>query len=217
MWSKRPRRRGSSTSPASSGSIATASVSSDFRLQAVQTFENLKNALAAVGGRFQDVVKLNNYLTDLKYLPTFRQVRDSYLADAEPPGQHDHRDFGPGARGRAARDRGGGGTAGGGTREAGAPSARARPRDYQSFAAETKVSSAKIGSRIRRRPDHVAEEARHLDAALVGDRIDHEVRRVADIGQRAHEDRAHRDRRERRRERPISACASPPASSKNTR
>jgi 2-iminobutanoate/2-iminopropanoate deaminase len=60
-------------------------LSSDFRLQAVQTFENLKNALAAVGGRFQDVVKLNNYLTDLKYLPTFRQVRDSYLADANRP------------------------------------------------------------------------------------------------------------------------------------
>ena len=60
-------------------------LSSDFRLQAVQTFENLKNALAAVGGRFQDVVKLNNYLTDLKYLPIFRQVRDSYLADANRP------------------------------------------------------------------------------------------------------------------------------------
>jgi enamine deaminase RidA (YjgF/YER057c/UK114 family) len=60
-------------------------VASDFRLQAVQTFENLKNALAAVGGRFQDVVKLNNYLTDLKYLPVFRQVRDSYLADQNRP------------------------------------------------------------------------------------------------------------------------------------
>jgi enamine deaminase RidA (YjgF/YER057c/UK114 family) len=60
-------------------------LSSDFRLQAVQTFENLKNALAAVGARFQDVVKLNNYLTDLKYLPTFRQVRDSYLADTNRP------------------------------------------------------------------------------------------------------------------------------------
>jgi enamine deaminase RidA (YjgF/YER057c/UK114 family) len=60
-------------------------VAGDFRLQAVQTFENLKNALAAVGGRFQDVVKLNNYLTDLKYLPIFRQVRDSYLSDQNRP------------------------------------------------------------------------------------------------------------------------------------
>src|SRR5262249_23356469 len=40
-------------------------LSSDFRLQAVQTFENLKNALAAVGGQFQHVVKLNNYFVDM--------------------------------------------------------------------------------------------------------------------------------------------------------
>jgi enamine deaminase RidA (YjgF/YER057c/UK114 family) len=60
-------------------------ISSDFRLQAVQTFENLKAALAAVGGRFKHVVKLNNYLTDVKYLPTFRQVRDSYLSDRNRP------------------------------------------------------------------------------------------------------------------------------------
>jgi enamine deaminase RidA (YjgF/YER057c/UK114 family) len=59
--------------------------SSDFRLQAVQTFENLKTALAAVGGQFQHVVKLNNYLVDVKHLPIFRQVRDSYLADANRP------------------------------------------------------------------------------------------------------------------------------------
>src|SRR5262249_53581125 len=60
-------------------------VASDFRLQAVQTFENLKHALAAVGGRFQDVVKFNNYLVDLKHLPIFRQVRDSYLSDQNRP------------------------------------------------------------------------------------------------------------------------------------
>ena len=60
-------------------------LSSDFRLQAVQTFENVKNALAAVGGRLQHVVKLNNYLVDMKYLPIFRQVRDSYLSDQNRP------------------------------------------------------------------------------------------------------------------------------------
>ena len=59
--------------------------SSDFRLQAVQTFENLKTALAAVGGQFQHVVKFNHYLVDIKHLPVFRQVRDSYLADANRP------------------------------------------------------------------------------------------------------------------------------------
>ena len=57
-------------------------LSSDFRLQAVQTFENLKNALAAVGGQFQHVVKLN---VDMKYLPIFRHVRDSYLSDQNRP------------------------------------------------------------------------------------------------------------------------------------
>jgi enamine deaminase RidA (YjgF/YER057c/UK114 family) len=60
-------------------------LSSDFRLQAVQTFENLKAALAAVGAQFQHVVKLNNYLIDTKYLPAFRQVRDSYLPDNNRP------------------------------------------------------------------------------------------------------------------------------------
>jgi enamine deaminase RidA (YjgF/YER057c/UK114 family) len=59
--------------------------SSDFRLQAVQTFENLKTALDAVGAQFRHVVKFNNYLVDTKHLPVFRQVRDSYLADADRP------------------------------------------------------------------------------------------------------------------------------------
>ena len=60
-------------------------LSSDFRLQAVQTFENLKAALAAVGAQFQHVAKFNNYLLDTKYLPVFRQVRDSYLQDRNRP------------------------------------------------------------------------------------------------------------------------------------
>jgi enamine deaminase RidA (YjgF/YER057c/UK114 family) len=60
-------------------------LSSDFRQQAVQTFENLKSALAAVGGQLQHVVKLNNYFVDMKYLPVFRQVRDSYLSDRNRP------------------------------------------------------------------------------------------------------------------------------------
>ena len=60
-------------------------LSSEFRLQAVQTFENLKVALAAVGAQFQHVVKLNNYLLDINFLPVFRQVRDSYLPDRNRP------------------------------------------------------------------------------------------------------------------------------------
>src|SRR6266566_5126911 len=36
-------------------------------------------------GHFQHVVKLNNYFVDMKYLPIFRQVRDSYLSDQNRP------------------------------------------------------------------------------------------------------------------------------------
>ena len=57
----------------------------DFRAQAVQTFENLKAALAAVGGRFEHVVKLNNYLIDIGDLPIFREVRDAYLPKENKP------------------------------------------------------------------------------------------------------------------------------------
>ncbi len=57
----------------------------DFRAQAVQTFENLKAALASVGATFADVVKVNNYLADIKHLPIFREVRDRYLNTAAPP------------------------------------------------------------------------------------------------------------------------------------
>lgn len=57
----------------------------DFRAQAMQAFENLKCALAAVGAGFGDVVKLNNYLTDMSHLPVFREVRDHYLNVSAPP------------------------------------------------------------------------------------------------------------------------------------
>ena len=57
----------------------------DFRSQANQTFENLKEALAAVGGKLEHIVKLNNYLLDIQYLPVIRDVRAKYLgADALP-------------------------------------------------------------------------------------------------------------------------------------
>lgn len=57
----------------------------DFRAQATQAFENLKMALAAVGAGLGDVVKLNNYLTDMSHLAIFREVRDSYLDVSAPP------------------------------------------------------------------------------------------------------------------------------------
>ena len=58
----------------------------DFRAQAVQAFENLKNALASVGAGFDDVLKLNNYLVDIKSnLPIYREVRDKYVNVKAPP------------------------------------------------------------------------------------------------------------------------------------
>jgi enamine deaminase RidA (YjgF/YER057c/UK114 family) len=57
----------------------------DFRAQAKQTFENLKLALAAVGATFDQVVKLNNYLTDISHLAIFREVRDEFINASAPP------------------------------------------------------------------------------------------------------------------------------------
>lgn len=57
----------------------------DFRAQAVQVFENLKVALAAVGANFQHVVKVNNYLVDVAHQPVLHEVRKSYLNMAAPP------------------------------------------------------------------------------------------------------------------------------------
>jgi enamine deaminase RidA (YjgF/YER057c/UK114 family) len=57
----------------------------DFRAQCKQAFENVKAALAAAGATFDDVVKINNYLTDIKHLPVFREVRDTYVNTKAPP------------------------------------------------------------------------------------------------------------------------------------
>jgi enamine deaminase RidA (YjgF/YER057c/UK114 family) len=51
----------------------------DFRAQAVQVFDNLKAALAAVGATFKDVVKINSYLADIGDMPILREVRASHL------------------------------------------------------------------------------------------------------------------------------------------
>ena len=57
----------------------------DFRAQATQTFENIKSALAAVGGTMDDIVKLNNYLIDIAYLPIIRDVRVAFVKSDNPP------------------------------------------------------------------------------------------------------------------------------------
>ena len=57
----------------------------DFRAQAIQVFENLKSALAAVGASFNDVVKTNTYVLDMAHRPILREVRETYLNKAAPP------------------------------------------------------------------------------------------------------------------------------------
>jgi enamine deaminase RidA (YjgF/YER057c/UK114 family) len=58
----------------------------DFRAQVIQAFENLKFALAAVGATIDDVVKINNYIVDIRTnIPIFREVRDKFLNTKAPP------------------------------------------------------------------------------------------------------------------------------------
>src|SRR5215831_18157400 len=62
------------------GVDASGKVAEGFRAQAVQVFENIKTALAAVGGGFEHIVKLNNYLTNIEAnAPEFREVHSSYF------------------------------------------------------------------------------------------------------------------------------------------
>jgi len=64
------------------GADATGKVAPDFRAQAVQVFENIKTALASVGGGFDNVVKLTSYLTNIEaHAPEYREVRASYFTN----------------------------------------------------------------------------------------------------------------------------------------
>src|SRR5262249_23015534 len=55
-------------------------VAQGFRAQAVQVMENIKIALAAVGGSFENIVKLDAYLVDIATnQPTYRDVRAPYF------------------------------------------------------------------------------------------------------------------------------------------
>ena len=67
------------------GTDRDGNVASGFQAQAVQVFENLKAALAAIGATFRDVVKLNSYLADIGDLPVLREVRADYLNAAALP------------------------------------------------------------------------------------------------------------------------------------
>lgn len=57
----------------------------DMRAQAQQAFENLKSALEASGAKFENVVKLNYYFSDISQLAVVREVRDKFINTANPP------------------------------------------------------------------------------------------------------------------------------------
>lgn len=57
----------------------------DFAAQTRQTFQNLMDALAAVGASAISVIKLTTFVTDMSELATFRAVRDQFLDPAHLP------------------------------------------------------------------------------------------------------------------------------------
>jgi enamine deaminase RidA (YjgF/YER057c/UK114 family) len=56
----------------------------DFAAQATQVFENLKLALAAVGATFDNVVKVNTYVTSMSNIQTLREIRGKYYGTNAP-------------------------------------------------------------------------------------------------------------------------------------
>src|SRR5262245_30587318 len=56
----------------------------NFAAQATQVFENLKLALAAVGATFDNVVKVNTYVTDMSQIQTLREIRAKYYGKNAP-------------------------------------------------------------------------------------------------------------------------------------
>ena len=66
------------------GVDANGKVAEGFRAQAVQVMENIKMALASLGGGFEHIVKLTSYLTNLEANGAeFREVRGSYFPNKD--------------------------------------------------------------------------------------------------------------------------------------
>ena len=56
----------------------------DIEAQAVQVFENLRIALASVGGTMDDIVQTRTYITELSYREATGRVRQRYFQGAPP-------------------------------------------------------------------------------------------------------------------------------------
>jgi len=57
----------------------------DAAAQARQVFENLRRCLAAAGARFDDVVKLTFFVTDMAHMPAIRAARAAHIPDDRLP------------------------------------------------------------------------------------------------------------------------------------
>jgi enamine deaminase RidA (YjgF/YER057c/UK114 family) len=57
----------------------------NFAAQAEQVYRNLERALQSVGGSMADLVKTTTFITDIKNLPSLREVRSRRLSKTQPP------------------------------------------------------------------------------------------------------------------------------------
>jgi enamine deaminase RidA (YjgF/YER057c/UK114 family) len=60
----------------------------DFRKQVRQVFENLKSAVEAAGGTFNNIIKLNYYCVDTvesSEIAAVREIRDGFVNTETPP------------------------------------------------------------------------------------------------------------------------------------
>ncbi len=59
-------------------------VEGDMRTQITRVFDNLSAVCEAAGGKLQDIVKLNIFLTDLSHFPLVNEVMAEYFQEPYP-------------------------------------------------------------------------------------------------------------------------------------
>lgn len=57
----------------------------EFKKQARQVHENLKNIMKEAGGSLQNIVKMTIFLTHYSYIENYRTVRNEYFPEPCPP------------------------------------------------------------------------------------------------------------------------------------
>ena len=67
------------------GASADGQMPEDFASQASNTFENIGRCLTASGAKFEDIVKINYYVTELSNTGELRRIRAQYLNQSAPP------------------------------------------------------------------------------------------------------------------------------------